>query len=1072
MKYLFLIFILLLSIITLTNSAVVKIDNGTPSGHSYQPNRAFFEESVVLTPAGPCTIDSITIYLSGTNAVKDTLWIVGFPTSGNLWPTQYIWHFNSLIEPIVYNYDGIEGWKTVYVGNTGLRSEGLDRIVIQHRLKPQGPWFTYDSDGRNNTYDSWICDPFTPNPNFLNIAGTIYYYPAGDYMGRLIVTYDFPKDASSDGPPPPYLINVSSETGLSGRGMSSVVDWNNDGWDDIENAGSFFVNNKGFFQNINSQLTIQRGATTWGDINNDGLLDMFVALSWGTDKVYLNNGSNSYTDITSTTTIVNNYPTMTPIWLDYNNDGLLDLFIANNRSSDAQGNETYYPDQLWKNNGDNTFSNVRYESGIANGEPSANYDCYGAQAVDYNNDNYTDIFVANYRLAPDNLYKNQGNSTFVDVKAETGVQGVPTAVPYYFGHGMGCEWGDFNNDGYIDLCVGNLAHTDSRGQYSNPSLIYKNNGPPNWNFTEVHKEMGLKFYEGNAGVLWLDLDLDGYLDLWHGLYSGGVNHLYLNQGPPDFKLREITWVSGSVVTDPWTAQRIDYDNDGDLDLLIYGALYRNDMPRKGNWLELKLSGSPENNVNMDAYGSRVTVYAGGKMFYRQLSGSAGGSRCVQNSNYLHFGLGYVQKADSVVIVYSNGATNKIYNLPVNAKYKIPYMQMPEQTGIATPALKYPKVFENNVGSDVQLEWHQSTGANNYSIQICDNPEFDIPRIQLYSNITSKNVESLNLNTTYFWRVKAFSDFPIDSSQWSSVWEFTVGKEKPGKIHPLLPADNAEDVSAYTQFRWTPVKYTCSYCFKNSYEILISDDKDFNGNFKITISEITDTTYKMEGSLKPATKYYWKVRAVNEDVPGDWSEVFSFTTLLAPQQTILSEPSDGATEVDDRPKFIWNSALRADSYQLQVALDPDFEQIAYSNEKIKTTSFRNLAVRLTTGTKHYWHVRAINEGGAGPWSDTWSFTVKGVAPSVDELLNSLTKFDVNPNPSRDFIDVLINLPCNGLSTISIFNITGTELSRHSFYSEKNSDINIRLDINNLPAGVYLCRLSGGQILKTARFIVIK
>ena len=1072
MKNLYLIFVMLLAVVCVCNCAIVQIDNGMPSGNSYMQSRDFFEESVVLTPSGPCSIDSILIYLSGTEAVRDTLWIVGFPTSGNLWPTQYIWHFNTLIEPFVYDYDGTEGWKSFYIGNTGLRSEGLDRIVIQHRLKPQGPWFTFDNNNRNNTYDSWITDPFTPNPNFLNIAGTIYYYPQGDYMVRLSVTYDFPKGNSSDTPPPPYFTDVSSEIGLSGRGMSSVVDWNNDGWDDIVNAGSFFVNNNGTFQNINSQLTIQRGNTTWGDINNDGLLDMFVALSWSADKVYLNNGNNNYTDITATTTIVNNYPTMTPVWFDYDNDGLLDLFIANNRSSDAQGNEIYHPDQLWKNNGNNTFTNVRTASGIIYGEPYTNYDCYGAQAADYNNDNFTDIFVANYRLAPDNLYTNRGDATFVDRAAQTGVQGVPTAAPNYFGHGMGCEWGDYNNDGYIDLCVGNLAHTDSRGQYSNPSLIFKNNGPPDWDFEEVHKDMGLKFYEGNAGVLWLDIDLDGYLDLWHGLYSGGVNHLYLNMGPPDFKLKEITWLSGSVVADPWTASRIDYDNDGDLDLLIYGAMYRNDMPRKGKWLEILLSGSPGNNVNMDAYGSRVTVYCGNKLFHRQHSGSAGGSRCMQNSNYLHFGLGDIQQIDSVVIVYSNGSVNKITGIAPNAKYNIPYMSLPERIGLATPALKYPKSFESKIESNLKLEWHESAGAERYIIEIANEPSFnEFPKIVEYSNIPSCTRESLNSNETYWWRVKAISNLPSDTSNWSSVWQFTVGLAKPGIPSLISPSMNSTDVSALTDFKWTPVTYNCKYCSKNSYEIQISEDENFQGSYKITLSTITDTAYKMEAPLKPGTKFYWRTRGVNEDQPGDWSEVFSFTTKPLPAKTTLTEPADNAVDVSEKPRYSWSALQYADSYQLHVATDISFNNIFYDIEKVTTPTFKNLAQKLTKGTKFFWRVRGRNDGGEGEWSDTWSFTVEGVPPSVEDWLNSLTKFEVYPNPVKDNINFSIQIPLSGYVSLKIFNITGNELERHTFYLEKFRSEDMRINLDNLENGVYYCQITIENISKTVKFVVI-
>jgi hypothetical protein len=1073
--------LLLIALITissnLSQSAVVQIDNGEPSSNSYRQEWAFFEESVVLLPDGPCKIDSLSIYLSGNEPVTDTLWICGFPTLANLWPTQYIWESNTLIEPLSYTYDGNEGWKTFDLTDKTLRSEGLDRFLIQHRLKPQGPWFTYDNDGRGSGYDCWITDPFTPRADFYNIIGTIYYYPAGDYMARLYVTYDYPHGNTSEGPPPPFLIDISTQVGLSGRGMSAVVDWNNDGWDDIVNAGSFFESNgNGTYNNINSQLSIERGNTSWADINNDGLLDVFIAKSWGKDKIYLNNGNNNFTDITAQTTIVNNYPTMTPLWLDYNNDGLLDLFIANNRSTEA-GNEIYHPDQLWKNNGDGSFTNTRAGSGIDTGEPSPYFDCYGAQAGDYNNDNLMDIFVATYRLARDNIYTNNGDETFNDLGEQTGLRGNPTPSPQYFGHGMGCEWGDFNNDGFLDLCVGNLAHTDSRGQVSNPSLIFKNNGPPNFDFTEMHKDMGLKFYEGNAGVLWLDLDLDGYLDLWHGLYDqwegnslGGLNHIYINQGPPDYKLKEITWLSGAVVAKPWTASRIDYDHDGDLDLLIYGKLYRNDMPRKGKWLAFRLVGNPDENVNMDAYGTKVNVYSGDKLFFRELSGSAGGSRCTQNSNELHFGLGNINSIDSVVVIYSNGQKNILTDIELNSRYKIPYMQAAVPNGIATPGLKFPALFAKRVTISPELQWWTSGGSSSYIIQIDTSESFDSENLKEYTNETeSLVIENLDTNMIHYWRVKATSE--NDSSLWSTVWNFSVGLVLPPQVVTTYPPDNAENISALTGFTWEKADYGCEYCADNTYQIRISDDETFESENIINIYDIRAPGYTMMEPLNPGTKYYWQVRANNEEQPGPWSDISSFTTLPLPATPILIEPEDGATEVNNKPRFSWKGAEFASYYQLQVASDEEFIELAFEINNLKSISYKNLAVRLTSGTKYYWRIRAVNDGGIGEWSEKWSFTVEGTQPTVDELINEKTKINIYPNPVNDRLNFDISMPFSDNPILNIYDITGKEIFK--LLPTKNPEGKYNFTINNLSlvSGIYYCRLIDGKINKTVKFVVV-
>lgn len=669
---------------------IVKNDNGTPYQY-YQNIAQFTEESVLLKPAGPCKVLEIQFFLTGAIAATDTIWVVGDPSEGAVPPTNWVWSYNAIINPIIVNYAGQAGWVNVDVRAANLHLDGYDRLCIQHRIKSKGPWFVIDNDGASQPYASFLT--VIAENSSLGFPGK-YYLAGGDFLVRLLVEYDFPSGQSSQPPPTPSLVDVTKSAGLkdaSGNYLKgariSAVDWNSDGLDDVAIGSGFFQNKgNGVFENVSSSIGITAGATVWGDFNNDAKIDCYAVNGGAGDKLYRNNGDGSFTDVTASAKITNPYPTVTPCWFDYNRDGKLDLFISNGRT-ESGGVEQYFPDQLWRNNGDGTFSNVTVAAGISAGEPSPFYDCWGATIGDYNNDGYPDIFVATYRLAPDLLYRNNKNGTFTEVGNASGVRGVATASPEYFGHGLGCEFADFNHDGLVDLAVGNLGHPDWRGQVSNPSLIFKNNGGPGYTFSEVHKLMGLKFFEMNTGLVWLDLDHDGELDLFHCQYaynaegSNGeprrLSRMYINQGLPNYSLLDRTWHLGSLIHGAWTAVRLDYDNDGDMDLLVASPteavkLFRNDAQKRGRWLEIRLSGSPADNVAMDAFGSKVLVYADGKLFYRDIMSGGSGVTASQNSNVLHFGLGAAMKIDSVVVKYPNGVSRAFTSLQFDKRYWISY----------------------------------------------------------------------------------------------------------------------------------------------------------------------------------------------------------------------------------------------------------------------------------------------------------------------------------------------------------------------------------------------------------------
>jgi hypothetical protein len=679
--------------VALAQPAIVKVDNGKYRGYNVGNGNVpltNFEETAMLMPAGPCAVNKIQIYYAGASAAKDTVWIVCDPSEGALPPTSFVWSYDTLIAPIVFDYPGTPGWYDLDISGRGVRSDGYDRICVQHRIKKAGPFFAVDNDGVSAPLSSFLFDP-VPN-NSLGFPG-VYYRSSSDFMIRLEVVYDMPSGGSSTPPPAPTMVDVTKAAGLTdaaGNTMNaarvSVTDWNGDGWDDIAVGSNFFENQRnGTFRRID--LPITASATVWGDIDNDGRLDCYAVNGGAGDKVYRNNGDGTATDITAQTKISNPYPTVTPMWTDVNNDGRLDLFIANGRT-EVSGQEQYFPDQLWIANSDGSFRNTTSSSGIAAGEPSPYYDCWAASACDWNDDARTDLFVATYRLAPDLMYRNNGNGLFTEIGASTGLRGVPTAQAGYFGHGAGTEWGDLNNDGYEDLVVGNLGHPDWRGQFANPSLVYMNGGAPGFAMTESRHRLGLKFFEMNFGVVLLDLDLDGTLDVFHCQYAYNAagasgepyrrSRMYLNRGAgAGYALRDVTWQLGCNIHGAWTAARLDYDNDGRMDLVVASptgglVLFRNELPRNGRYLGIRLGGSPLDQVPMDATGTKVTVYANGMKMTRSLHSGGSGTTASQNSSEFHFGLGSATRIDSVVVRYPNHFTRVFTGLLPDHKYTIAY----------------------------------------------------------------------------------------------------------------------------------------------------------------------------------------------------------------------------------------------------------------------------------------------------------------------------------------------------------------------------------------------------------------
>lgn len=803
-------------------SEVIRYDNGTPFASYSGGVFHNWEESAIFDPDGSCFVKSIGIYFSGDFASKDTIWLCGSPFDYPYASSGFAWDMAKISEPILFDYPGEPGWYEFDLSENPIYIGEINYLVIQHKIKLNGPNFVYDSDENNNKM-SLLCNAPAPNPNFFNIRGTLYYSTDGDYLVWIDVEYEtLPSEINTEPYPPSFFSDVSESSGMLKESNNnlryidvSVADWNSDGFDDVSFGRVHFQNNgDGTFTNVNHIINIRAQGTSWADYNNDGLLDCFAIKNaeFGVDQLFWQTVDGDFVDQTSADFMIED-PSVTPLWNDYNNDGYLDLFIAYGRKT-INGNEVYYPDQLYKNKGSGKFDLITETAGISNGEPYPYYDCWSASLCDYNNDNLTDIFVATYRLAPDRLYKNNGDGTYTEVSEQTGVLGIPTMDPRYFGHGMGSDWGDFNNDGYVDLAVGNLAHPDSRGKVSNPSLLFQNNGGDNFTFTDVHYEKRLNYYEMNSGILWLDINQDSYLDLCHCNYSYNLRNesvdrftrFYINQGPDaNYMLKDITKLLGIDVHGAWSPVRLDYDWDGDMDIIIasqmdQAKLYRNDYPFKGNWITFRLKGDPESGVNSQGYGSTLILYTPDHQYRRFLPGTIISARSSQSTDELHFGLNNAEIIERVEVTFSDGNTFVYDNLDINRKYILHYGGIAEPMKLTAPQMLIP--IDNSIQciGNPKITWLKSGGATSYHIQIAGDDEF---QNMIFNKIDIKGAnyqpDGLNINNWYYWRVKAKSE--NDESPWSSVWRFRV--DKPAgienqntfaniKTYPN-PVDNASNI---------------------------------------------------------------------------------------------------------------------------------------------------------------------------------------------------------------------------------------------------------------------------------------
>jgi tetratricopeptide (TPR) repeat protein len=515
---------------------------------------------------------------------------------------------------------------------------------------------------------------------------TIAYMTLGEYPKSVPAQYLLPPAAFASAEDLGRFKDVAPAAGLNLFSMAAGVivdDFQNNGRLDVVTSSydmcqpMHYFRNKGdgTFEDCSSKagLSGQLGGLNilQADYNNDGCVDILVLRGgWELPQrksLLRNNCDGTFTDVTEKAGLAQPTSTQTAVWADINNDGLLDLYVGNEGG----------PNQLFLNNGDGTFKDISRGSG-------ADISAFtkGVAAADYDNDGYVDLYASNYR-GYNALFHNNHDGTFTDIAKEAGVLGTGHSFPTWFFDYDNDGWPDLFVASY-NMSLDESARTYLGLPHNAGTLkLYRNLG--NGAFRDVTKETGLDKVFMPMGANFGDIDNDGYLDIYLGTgdptYGSLVPNVLLhNQTGKKFVDISASSGTGELHKGHGVAFA-DIDNDGDEDILtvIGGAapgdshafrLFEN--PGHGNdWISIKLIGVKS---NRSAIGARikVTVRNEGKpprTIYRTVGsgGSFGASPLEQ-----HVGLGKAAEIESLEIRWpgATGAPQRVVGIAKNQAVEI------------------------------------------------------------------------------------------------------------------------------------------------------------------------------------------------------------------------------------------------------------------------------------------------------------------------------------------------------------------------------------------------------------------
>ncbi len=568
-------------------------------------------------------------------------------------------------------------------------------------------------------------------------------------------------------------------------GGVSAGDINNDGLIDLFFTGNMVPNklylNKGNLQfediteaaNISGDQRWYTG-TTMVDINNDGHLDIYCSVGGKftpkENELYINNGDNTFTESAEAYGIADVGNSVQASFFDYDNDGDLDLYVANYPPTKFSAPNDYYlfkmdtvkdheTDNLYRNDGD-SFAKVTNASGVRSFGLTLS-----ATIGDLNQDGWFDIYVSNDFSTPDFLYINNRDGTFTDVLKESTKQ-----TSFY---GMGVDIADYNNDGLLDIFQADMDAKNNRRAKANmasmnPAIFWStvnsgfhyqymhntlqlNNGVFKGNipdFSNTSRLAGVSSTDWSWGPLFADLDNDGFKDLFisNGTRREINNRDYFNalalvtnkrdsllerslaipsEKIDNFVFRNNGDLTFSRINKKWNLVHegfsngcvyADLDNDGDLEIVTnniddHATLFENKSSSSANHLSLKFEGPK---TNPSGIGVKATLFSEGKMQYQELMLTRGFQSSV--APRLHFGLGNAKKVDSIRIQWPDHQKEILRNPKMNSLITVAHKNASKE--VASNSKKRGKLFETAKDtSSIVIHKHVENVYNDFTKEI-------------------------------------------------------------------------------------------------------------------------------------------------------------------------------------------------------------------------------------------------------------------------------------------------------------------------------------------------------------------
>jgi hypothetical protein len=461
------------------------------------------------------------------------------------------------------------------------------------------------------------------------------------------------------------FIDETATTGVTGSfgyaawgGGISFVDFNLDGLDDLTFSSAFgdslvFYKNlgNGTFQKLPALVTDTQLKRTvlWVDYDNDSDLDLFLTthpseqtLIGGQNKLYKNTGNLILQDVTNSCgLLIRNDDSFGAVFADYENDGDLDLFVSN---------RAFYPNTFYKNLGNGTFQDVSSTIGISTGITAD----MCAAFFDVENDNSLELLtIVDKYNEPNLLYKKNGTNNLIEVSTSYWDLIADTL------DAMNAGIGDFNNDGFMDIYISNTEGGNR--------LLYNIGGT----YFQVY-DNGVEVNQTSWGASWLDADNDKDLDLYvsveRGNNAGWASKFFKNNGDETFATAE---VFPNDTLNSFCNAIADYNGDGKIDIAVnnsYGdgrKIWKNQISNSNHYVKIKLNGVQSNKF---AIGARLVLYSGGTKQTRMIH--CGINYMGQNSHTVQFGTGSDLVIDSLKIYWPFGSTDVFYNLGVDQTFFI------------------------------------------------------------------------------------------------------------------------------------------------------------------------------------------------------------------------------------------------------------------------------------------------------------------------------------------------------------------------------------------------------------------